>query len=282
MKSFYLLSAICLVPFMSACSDNGPEPGPEICPDPLLPENVLVHSSGNYNCWTDAGGKIEIRCSTEVTSPIKAKVLGYTLEIDGGDFGYYDYPLESCITLDAHDFGHGRHEMTLYALVEDTLGRQVAKPALEDMSFVVFDVIPDFDISATLDAKVSSVSTSGEKYEESFTVESSADGRFILPEDKFSWTPEVGSSSGLDVELTISKIYPSCPVGLEGTVGNVQWNLPDGGTLDEPALKLSWSNPVKFEEWHGLTPSFLMKFKGTYEGIEFNDSTYNGFVVVVR
>ncbi len=282
MKRINLLSAICLVSIVSSCSDNEPEPLPEVCPPPLLSEDVLVSSSAYYNRWVDAGGEVELHSSTEVSSPSGAKVIAYKLEVDDIIVGEYDYPLTSGIVLDAADYGHGSHKLTLYAVVEDSLGRQVSKPTLENNHFVVFDVIPDIDIAASLDVHVTSVATSGEKYDEQFTVESTADGRLRLPKDKFSWIPSNGSASGLDVNMTISTRYSELPEGFEGTIESEQWNLASEESVAGNAVKLHWSNPVKFEEWHGLTPSCLLKYKGTYEGIELNDSTINGFVVVLE
>lgn len=268
---------------LSACSSSvdGPDE-PDICPDPLLPESIIINSQGHYTGWTNMEGVVEISATSTLVQPSGARITGYTLCVGEDYVSRHVWPLDGPIRLKASDFGHGRHDMELIAEVEDADGQTAAKPVFEGMKFIVFNRIPEVELAATMSVEVNSVSTSGERHHAVVEVESGADGRLRIPADRLNWQPEAGTASHMDVSLIISPAIGRLSDGLEARYENLQWNMPGGGAIEGSKVNLRWSNPVRPDDWHGLTPSCLVKYQGRYEGIELADSTLDGFVLLVE
>lgn len=277
--------AVMLLAATAACSEDNSviNEGPETPAEkPLDPESVLLSASGHFsNRWCQPGETIEVGASIKVTSPAGATVDNVIVMVDGKETARYAYPMPDDASFIVRDFAHGSHELQLMA--EVSYGDEtVAAPVFAPWHFIVFDSKPRYTTAATVDVAVSGKSSTGETYQRDMQLQTTPDGRIPFPKEAFAWTPASGTASTLDVSLSFEPRVVDATEGLEFDIREKKWNLPKNESRGGDAVSVKWSNPVRLDDYHGLTPSFMLYIKGTHEGIELNDSSICGFISVMQ
>ena len=135
--------------------------------------------------------------------------------------------------------------------------------------FYVFNVVPTVTGTATATVEVKGVSTTGETYNDSFTIHSDADGNLRFPASKLSWTPKSGTASTLMVKLNFSPGDVSCSKYLLYSInGGVWYYCNQDGSLGSEHMAI-WPNPVPAEQINRLRASYEIVLSGVYEDVYF-------------
>lgn len=271
---FFLMAAAFAV---AACSNDEPVvPEPEPEPEP----HIMLSSSLSYVSQLTKDMDFELSANISVTEPAGAQVKALTILVDGNSVHVAKYPMSEPIKIPAV-FGHGAHKLGVNAMVK--LGDWEAEtPVITSGKFIIFNELPKVETDARLKVQVSATSSSGENYFEEYKCESNPEGRLVLPASLFDWKPASGTASNLAVGLEFEPFVSDISAGLVATVSDLQWNTTDDRVVNGSGITLQWSNPVEFKQWHGLTPTCMVKYSGSYEGIELNDSTITGWVTIVE
>lgn len=264
---------------MAGCTGLGSDDEPPFvtCPSEPDAELIEISASAHFNNWLTPGDNADIKADITVTAPAGIKITGYVLVADGKDVATADVP---SLSVPASLFGHGAHTISLYAemAVEDACLR---KAVFEDQQLVVFDKRPVINLGATLKGHITATSTSGETYERDFTATSNAEGRIRVPASYFSWTPDEGTAATLRVELTFAPEVSKISEGLTAEISDLQWNLTDDTTVKGATATLTWPNPATEKEWLGLTPTCVVTYRGTHEGIALDAHHTDGFIFLL-
>ena len=262
---------------VASCRDNDepePEPAPDLESTVLKVDDYHLVGSGRWNAKSSNYQldltKLEIVNESGSAQGVTVKSVQFY--IDGGLVETkplvvlplkFSYPLNSLSV--------GKHIWNLRVVAEYKGEEHVVTIVKNEASkvFYVFNVVPTVTGTATATVEVKGVSTTGETYNDSFTIHSDADGNLRFPASKLSWTPKSGTASTLEVKLNFSPGDVSCSKYLLYSIdGGVWYYCNQEGSLGREHRAI-WPNPVPAEQINRLRASYEIVLSGVYEDVYF-------------
>lgn len=236
----HLLFAVLLGLIVTGCSDHDdPKLAPIDTSKVKIRSDVKVLPSESWS-WYSTSDELTVRVEdVDISAPKGVVLRSIDLAVNGRVIAEKPFSGEMLEFKVPLTYMAGRLNMSVLGNLIQKNARDAQIIIADNLQQIVFDVMPEFDCTATLDVTVKGRSTSGEELNRNFQTSSSSILNIVIPQQSLYWTPDEGTASTLEVTMTGSANVTAINSTLEAAVTGVHWN---GDQSDSPSLSLTLSN----------------------------------------